>query len=277
MMFPFQTALNASTLFPFQLDVKEQIRIAAEAGYEGIELWVRDIEAFLAGGGTVQELSKYISDTGISLVNAIAFFKWADADKEERKNGFEQAKREMEMLAQLGCDAVAAPPFGNVEGVTLEEMADCFAELAAIAHGIGIQPYLEFWGRAKQLSTLKDAIQVAKLSGVPDAAILADPFHMYTGGSRVADFKQLDGIRIGIVHANDYPSAPPQDVIADKDRVFPGDGVAPLTELTQLLYEQDYRGYLSLELFITDYGTQSPLDVALHGLERMKTAFTLKD
>ncbi len=73
-MFPFKTALNASTLFPFSLDVREQVRIAAEAGYEGIELWVKDVDAYLAGGGTVNQLKRYISDTGIAVVNAIAFF-----------------------------------------------------------------------------------------------------------------------------------------------------------------------------------------------------------
>jgi len=40
-MFPFKTALNTSCLFPFRLGVKEQVSIAAEAGFEGIELWIR--------------------------------------------------------------------------------------------------------------------------------------------------------------------------------------------------------------------------------------------
>lgn len=49
-MFPFKTALNASTLFPFELDVLQQVELAAQAGYDGIELWVKDIEAYLAAG-----------------------------------------------------------------------------------------------------------------------------------------------------------------------------------------------------------------------------------
>ena len=55
-MFPFKTALNTSTLFPFELDVKQQARVAAEAGFEGIELWVRDIEAYLDRGGTIRRM-----------------------------------------------------------------------------------------------------------------------------------------------------------------------------------------------------------------------------
>ena len=66
-MFPFKTALNASTLFPFKLDVKQQVQIAAEAGFEGIELWVKDIADYLDGGrgGTIPELKAYIASRGI--------------------------------------------------------------------------------------------------------------------------------------------------------------------------------------------------------------------
>lgn len=216
-MFPFKTSLNASTLFPFKLDIKEQIRIAAETGYEGIEIWVRDLEAYLAKGHSLQSLKRYVSDTGISLVNAITFFKWADANDAVREQGFVQVKHEMEMLTELGCAAVAAPPFGSMEGVTLDEMAVHYARLVTLGRNIGIEPYLEFWGRAKQLSKLNEAAYVLMESGVPDAKLLLDPFHMYTGGSRMEGLAYLNGNRIGIVHVNDYPASPWQAEIADRE------------------------------------------------------------
>ena len=120
-MFPFKMALNASTLFPFHLDVRQQVQVAAEAGYEGIELWMRDIEKYLADGGNLQDLKRYGDDQGIAIVNAISFFTWADADATARKQGQVQAEKEMNLLAQLGCPAIAAPPFGNVEHVALDE------------------------------------------------------------------------------------------------------------------------------------------------------------
>jgi tripartite-type tricarboxylate transporter receptor subunit TctC len=69
-MFPFKASLNASTLFPFKLDVKQQLQIAAAAGYDGIELWVRDIEAYLKNGGTISELKSYAAETGLTIVTA---------------------------------------------------------------------------------------------------------------------------------------------------------------------------------------------------------------
>lgn len=274
-MFPFKLSLNSSTLFPFQLGVKEQIHVAADAGYEGIELWVKDIEAYVRSGGTLKDLRRYIADTGISVVNAIAFFPWADADESVRKQGMIRAEQEINMLAEIGCLAVAAPPSGNVEGVTLSAIADHFAELAVKARTAGVEPYLEFWGRAKRLSKLSEAVYVALESGVKDAKILLDPFHMYTGGSAVDGIRLLNGGSIGIVHANDYPSAPARETITDQDRVFPGDGVAPSRELASMLYNSGYRGFLSLELFIPDFGSKSALEVAAEGLNKMKNAYEI--
>jgi 2-keto-myo-inositol isomerase len=274
--FPFKTAINTSTLLPFELDVKQQVRIAAEAGFEGIELWVNDIELYLANGGTISDLRAYIADTGVVVVNAITFFTWAATDSATRKRGFVQAEREMRMLAELGCPAVAAPPFGDVTGSTLEMIAGHFARLAELARTIGVEPYLEFWGRANMLSRLNEAVFIAMESGLPDAKILLDPFHMYTGGTDLHSLAYLNGANIGIVHVNDYPAAPARDQINDGDRVFPGEGIAPTHELARLLDRSGYRGYLSLELFMASYGAASALEVARRGLAAMQRAYQIE-
>ena len=51
--FPFKTALNASTLFPFELDIAQQVQVAAAAGYEGFEIWIKDLDVYLANGGNL--------------------------------------------------------------------------------------------------------------------------------------------------------------------------------------------------------------------------------
>jgi sugar phosphate isomerase/epimerase len=269
-LFLFKTALNTSTLRPFKLDVKQQIQVAAEAGYDGIELWMKDIEAFVKQGGTLKELRVILADAGIALINAIAFIKWADADGEVRSAAIKQAEQEMSMLAELGCSGIAMPPFGQVEGVTLDAMAVHFAEMMELGRKLGIEPILEFWGRAKQLSKLSEAVYVAMETGWPDVKILIDPFHMYTGGSDVNSLSYLDGRRIGVVHVNDYPSRPPRETIADRDRVFPGDGVAPSAKFAELLTQNGYRGYLSLELFMDNLGAKGAVEVAVSGLKNIK-------
>ncbi|RUT35750.1 sugar phosphate isomerase/epimerase [Paenibacillus zeisoli] len=274
-MFPFKPALNTSTLIPFALGVKEQIHTAAKAGYQGIELWVKDIETYLGEGGSLQELKRYISDTGIEVVNAIAFWAWADRDADTRTQGLQQARREMEMLAAIGCQAAAAPPYGNVEGIPLVQMAEAYANLAGIARDQGVEPFLEFWGRAKQLNCVSDALYVAQASGVKDTKILLDPFHMYTGGSELSSLTGISGEQIGIVHVNDYPSNPPRELIGDQDRVFPGDGVMPSFDFASQLHDSGYNGFLSLELFREDYEGRSAIETAEYGLIKMRKAYSI--
>ena len=58
--------------------------------------------------------------------------------------------------------------------------------------------------------------------------------------------------------------------IVDADRVYPGDGIAPLPDILASLREMNYQGFLSLELFNPTYWKRDPLEVAKTGLEKLK-------
>jgi len=128
-------------------------------------------------------------------------------------------------------------------------------------------------GRRKKLSTLHEASQVLNSSSVENAKILLDPFHMYVGGSEFSGLQGLRGEQIGVFHVNDYPQSPAREKIEDKDRVFPGEGVSPADKISSTLYDIGYRGYLSLELFISDFQGRDALEVSKYGLQVMKEAY----
>jgi 2-keto-myo-inositol isomerase len=69
---------------------------------------------------------------------------------------------------------------------------------------------------------------------------------------------------------NDYPADPPRERISDSDRVYPGDGVAPLKAMLRDLRQLGFQGVLSLELFNREYWKQDALNVARTGLEKMR-------
>jgi len=56
-------------------------------------------------------------------------------------------------------------------------------------------------------------------------------------------------------------------VAAMKDRVFPGEGIAPLARIVAKLNELDYQGPLSLELFDPEIQHTDPEVVARKGIE----------
>jgi sugar phosphate isomerase/epimerase len=132
-----------------------------------------------------------------------------------------------------------------------------------------VTPIVEVWGFSKTFSRLGETLMVAAECGLPGGCVLPDVYHLYKGGSDFAGLGILSGSGIGIFHVNDYPAIE-RGTIADADRVFPGDGVAPLKEIFATLRAVGYSGYLSLELFNREYWKRDPHQVAKEGLDKMR-------
>ena len=70
---PFRFALNTSTIMGQKLSVPEYIDVAANAGYDGIEPWIRDLEAYQQSGGKLADLRKRLENHNLAVVGAIGF------------------------------------------------------------------------------------------------------------------------------------------------------------------------------------------------------------
>jgi sugar phosphate isomerase/epimerase len=266
--------MNSALLRGYELGIVEQVDLAGRAGYDGIEPWIRDIEAFVASGGSLAELRDRIADTGLAVESAIGFAEWIVDEPAQRAAGLEQARRDMELVSQIGGTRIAAPPAGAVRGarLDLDVVADRYRALLEVGAGIGVSPQLEVWGFAANLSRLAESTYVVIQAGHPDACLLPDVYHLYKGGSGFEGLRPLSRQAIQVFHMNDYPDIP-REQITDKDRVLPGEGVAPLTEILGILRDNGCAPALSIELFNEGYWKQydAPTLAAL-GLASMKAA-----
>lgn len=267
-------ALNTGTLMGFNLPIEEEIAIAAKAGYGGIEVWMFKIQQFLEKGRKIGELKKILEDHRISVLNAISFPSWIVDDEKKRSEGLEQMKKEMNILAELGCPYIAAPPSGATSQRLgdLEECGKRYGKILKLGESVGVVPLLELWGASATLSRLSDGVAVAVAAAHPNASLLLDAYHLYRGGNDFASLKQISGKSLKVFHLNDYPADPPREKLVDADRVYPGDGICPITRIVHTLQESGFTGALSLELFNKTYWESGdPLSVAKTGLEKMKT------
>lgn len=135
-----------------------------------------------------------------------------------------------------------------------------------------VVPQVEVWGFSRTLGRLGEAACVAIDSGHPKACILPDVYHLYRGGSEFAGIKLLAPSAIHVFHFNDYPADPPRARITDADRVYPGDGIAPIRTLVRDLAAGGFRVTLSLELFNRKLWSQDPFTVAKTGLDKLRAA-----
>jgi sugar phosphate isomerase/epimerase len=268
----FRYCLNTATLRGQKLGIVKEIEIAAKAGYQAIEPWVAGVDAYVESGGTLKDLGQRLSDSGLTVEGAIGFPEWLVDDEARRAKGLEQAKRQMDMVAQIGGRRFAAPPAGatGLPKLDLPQAAERYRALLEIGAQLGVVPQLELWGFSKNLGRLSECVAVAMETGHQNACVLADVFHLYKGGSDFHGMRLLGAEAIQVLHMNDYPNDPPREKIDDSYRVYPGDGVAPLADLLQTLRRTGGQKVLSLELFNRKYWSEDALEVAKTGLARMK-------
>jgi sugar phosphate isomerase/epimerase len=269
---PFGYMLNTATIMGQKLSLVQQVEVAAKAGYDAFEPWIRDLEAHVKDGGKLEDVAKRIKDRGLRVESAIGFAPWLVNDAAARKKGLEQAKRDMELVLKLGGKRIAAPPAGATDLANLDlfTAAERYRALCEVGEKVGVVPQVELWGFSKSLSRLGETALVAIESGHPRACILADVYHLHKGGSGFTGLKQLGPLALQVFHMNDYPADPPRDKITDAHRVYPGDGIAPLAAMLRDLHALGFRGLLSLELFNRDYWKQDANLVARTGLEKMR-------
>jgi len=271
---PFGYCFNTSTIRGQKLPLVQELEIAARAGYQGVEPWVSEIDEYTKGGGTLPDLKKRIEDLGLSVESVIGFSPWIVDDDAKRAAGLEDAKRVMDMTAQIGGKRIAAPASGvnETEKPDLPTIAARYRALLEIGDQHGVAPQLELWGFSRLLSKLSEVAYVAIAAEHPKACILADSYHLYKGGNDAGSLRLLNGAQMFVFHINDYPGTPERKEITDAHRVFPGDGVAPLGKILRTLRDTGFRGMLSLEVFNREYWNQDALFIAVSGLEKTREA-----
>jgi 2-keto-myo-inositol isomerase len=276
---PFRFCLNTSTIRECQyqgkkIDIASGIEVASKAGYTAIEPWIGEIDTYVKQGGTLSDLRKRIADSGLTVESAIGFAAFLHEDDNERSKGLEEAKRCMGLVHEIGGTRIAAPPVGVTDktGLNPLKLAERYRALCELGQKEGIYPQLELWGFAKTLARMGEVAFVGVEAAHPFACPLLDIYHIFKGGSDFEGLAMFAASRMYNFHVNDYPANLPRETINDSQRVYPGDGIAPLDKIFRTLRDNGYRGAVSLELFNRDYWKQDAYEVAKTGLEKTKDA-----
>jgi 2-keto-myo-inositol isomerase len=263
---PWPLCLNTSTIRPASL--LDKLAITAESGYSAIELWNDDLTQFEQEGGSLHEIKSRVQDLGLIVPSVIALFDWMQSEGQAKKAAFVESRRRMAQAAAVGATRIVASPVPDSQNLDIGHAAARYRELLELGQEVGVLPAMEFLGFFRNVYQLEQAIAIANQANHPGACIVLDPFHLYRGGSGFAGLTALGDVKISICHFNDSPSAPPQFEQGDGDRVYPGDGILPLTQMLRDLASIGYDGYLSVELFNADHWQRDLRQVATTAREK---------
>lgn len=273
----FTFCYNSSTTRGQKISLEEEIDLVGKAGYDGMELWIPVLNAYKEKGGKMSDLRKRISDHGMVVEDAIGFAQWIHDDDSVRNKAIEQLKSEMDMLAELGCKRIAAPPAGatDKEISSYDAVAERYVDILELGLSKGVVPHLELWGFSKTMYKLPQLLYVAAQTGRTETRLLTDVYHLFKGGSHSNALDLIAPEAIEIFHMNDYLSSAEKATITDADRIYPGDGAAPFKSILQSLAKGRDKVVLSLELFNPEYYKMDAGSVIKTGLQKMKQVVSM--
>lgn len=262
----FSYGLNTSTIQPVGL--MDKIKIAGQAGYDAIELWINDVEKYVEEGHPLSDVVHALDDARLSRPSMISLRDWCEPDETRFQQALDIARRRLDVARQLGVQRIVAGPPGGVVDIKLATRR--YDQLLEVSIQYGVPASVEFLGFVQGINTLQTAWEIAANTGNAAATVTPDAWHMFRGGSKFSTLEEIPPDHISCFHWNDAPARPPREEQTDADRVYPGDGIMDLRALAAQLREKRWHGTLSLELFNRTYWQQDPLEVARTGLAKMK-------
>jgi sugar phosphate isomerase/epimerase len=265
---PWAMIMNSATIRPVPL--KDQVRLVAETGWDGIEPWMNDLEKFEAEGGDVKALGREIADRGLRISNVIGLWDGMPEGDEAFAASLPMSRNRMRICADIGSPYVAALPLPDRENFNLQDAAKRYRELVRIGREeYGVQPIMEFVSVFKSVTRLGQAAAIALDADTPHAYVLPDTFHMWKGGGGFSGIARLAGDFIADFHWNDVPPGIAPADANDGTRIMPGDGILPLTQCLKDLKAIGYTRGLSLEIFNKEYWAMDGKKVCEIGLRKM--------
>lgn len=259
-------SLNSSTIKPTPL--LDKIRVAGEAGYEGIELWAVELYQHVGRGGEISDVEKALADYGLEVPCFIAVRNWGETSGWEYQLALDEARRRFELAARLGAPLMVCTP--PLEQPGFDTLHTGYADLLQIGRETGVRAVLEYISFFASLNNVPDTVTVLDRVGDPDGCTILDAFHNWNNQTTLDDIRALPLERIVHYHIDDAATDIPSGQQKDPDRVMIGEGAIDLKAELTILKEKGYDQWLSLELFSEALWAKDPLEVATDGLERMR-------
>lgn len=251
--------------------LETDIAVCAQAGFSGLEVWVRKIDEYLASHSLV-ELKALFSSHKVDpmVLNSIEFIGFRGSEYPQIQA---RTRQLCEIAREIGCSTVALvpgpiPSYATTWQEIVHEYARVLQDLGLIAQSFDIKLAFEPLGFGWcTVRTPRGAWEIVQKSGMDNVGVVIDAAHFYGGGGLLSEIDDIPVERIFAFHLDDLENLP-KEAITDAARLMPGEGIVPLGAIINCLENAGYDGYCSIELFRPEYWQQDPLTVA----KRAKTA-----
>jgi len=235
----------------------------ARAGIRAVEPDLGKVREY-AAKQTPARARQLLDDLGLKAVSCSNQL-FLEESGPRRAAALEDLKWKVELAEVIGADRMVAPSAAS-EPHTLADYAQVIENLRAaadIARPHGVTLMLEFTRLSTLVNNLRTALKIVREANHPNLRVMLDTFHFWSGMSKFEDLELLRDGELHHLHFEDIPADPPLEMFAQQSRVFPGEGIAPLRRIVEVLQRKGYRGPASLELFDPAVQATDPYTVAM--------------
>jgi sugar phosphate isomerase/epimerase len=263
-----QSLVLCSGTLPFDTPLRQRIEAASAGGFDGLSLWVRDIERARAEGLSDADIGTMFADHGIEVAELDPVWSWlpgADRDVPFSQDPFGVLQPKVDDFLRLA-DAVggrslnACDIFGG--DWSLDDAAEAFAGLCDRAAEHGLLVHLEFlpWSA---IGDIRTASEVARRADRANAGVMVDSWHFFRGNPDFEALRAVPGSLISGIQLNDAPLAPEADLMdaSMRSRQLPGEGQLAVGELLEAL---DHIGAIAprgVEVFSDELRQLDPVEI----------------
>ncbi|MEM9424210.1 MAG: sugar phosphate isomerase/epimerase family protein [Spirochaetota bacterium] len=258
------------------------LRIAAEAGFQGLELHTEKLWRYLRAGGTAADYKEAARRWGISItaIDIIGDVEWTGREAQTRLR--KQAHELCRFAQEVGCPLIQLNAFCALDGLSLEQnleiTAQNISQLCAIGrdYGVGFQYEGAAWA---PIHSLRDCVRLVDMANAPNLGLVIDFWHLWASrGATPQELATLDLRYIFGVHVCDGlrpPLNPEGKIAAWEDestyrKFLPGEGDLPVTDWINAVKNTGYTGSYSGEILNPLLWEQDHLDLA----RKMKLALS---
>ena len=234
----------------------------ARAGIRQAEITTGPLDDFLKTE-SLATAKRLMADLNITPVSGACGVNGLIESNPGRAAALDRFKQRCEQWAALGVPRIYSTTQTTIKPTPddYKAAADNLREFGEVARQFQLVGMFEFVRQSTFASTLTTMLSLTRAAAHPNAGVLFDCYHFWSGLNKMEDLDAVKPGEIKHVHFQDVPDMP-REMLDTTTREIPGDGVTPLVTILQKLSAKGYTGPISVELFLPKFAGGDPFAVA---------------